>query len=176
MKTCSKCRKTKDELEFHFRDKTKTSTKSICKECQKIIRRTYYINNRASLVAYSVRSNKKKRDINREYVFQYLLTHPCIDCGESDPVVLEFDHREDKEYEISKLILSVASLSKLSREISKCDVRYSNCHRRKTAKDFNWWIIKKIPSTCSNRAIVSMVSTVDSKSTSESSTLSSSAN
>jgi 5-methylcytosine-specific restriction endonuclease McrA len=93
--------------------------------------------------AYSVKTNKEKRDRNRDYVFKYLSTHPCVDCGETDPVVLEFDHRENKEYEVSKLILSGTSLLKLSNEIAKCDVRCSNCHRRKTAKDFNWWIINK---------------------------------
>ena len=70
----------------------------------------------------------------------YLATHPCIDCGESDPIVLEFDHRNpsEKKDEISHMVSTAAPLSSLEAEIEKCDVRCANCHRRKTAKQQNW--------------------------------------
>jgi hypothetical protein len=71
---------------------------------------------------------------NREHVLGYLLTHPCVDCGEDDPVRLEFDHvREEKLTEVSRLANDPANLNKVIQEIAKCDVRCVNCHRRKTS-------------------------------------------
>ncbi len=66
----------------------------------------------------------------------------CIDCGEKDPVVLEFDHRDraEKEYDIARLInRRAANIRRLRVELEKCDVRCANCHRRKTAIEGNSW-------------------------------------
>jgi hypothetical protein len=56
----------------------------------------------------------------------------CVDCGEGDPVVLDFDHRADKRGDVSKLAAWGVSIATLQREIAKCDVRCANCHRRRT--------------------------------------------
>ena len=69
----------------------------------------------------------------RVYVIDYLMMHPCVDCGETDLIVLEFDHQRDKKYNIAKLITNNCSLKRLVLEIDKCQVRCANCHRRKTA-------------------------------------------
>lgn len=63
----------------------------------------------------------------------YLREHPCIDCGESDPIVLEFDHLRDKEFGIGKGFRDRAWQSVLD-EMAKCDVVCANCHRRRTAE------------------------------------------
>lgn len=74
--------------------------------------------------------------VKRAYVMDYLCTNPCVDCGEVDPIVLEFDHQRDKRYNISKLITNNCSLKRLVLEIDKCQVRCANCHRRKTASTY----------------------------------------
>ena len=64
----------------------------------------------------------------------HLVKNPCIDCGESDLVVLDFDHvRGQKAFAISRLIVEGTSVATLQREMDKCVVRRANCHRRKTA-------------------------------------------
>lgn len=80
--------------------------------------------------------------IKRINTWNYLLSHPCVDCGEADPKVLDFDHREpaDKTAAVSRMLSGTLSWSKVLNEISKCDVRCSNCHRRKTAHQLGWYV------------------------------------
>jgi hypothetical protein len=69
----------------------------------------------------------------RIFVLEYLKSHPCVDCGEVNPVVLEFDHvRGEKHFNISKASTLNISLPRLQDEVAKCDVRCANCHRKKT--------------------------------------------
>jgi hypothetical protein len=85
------------------------------------------------------RKNKNVKYL-RQYVFDYYKTHGCIDCGETDPIVLEFDHvTGDNVSNIAFMVHSNTSISTLVEEIEKCVVRCANCHRRKTAKDQNWY-------------------------------------
>ena len=74
------------------------------------------------------------------WLFDYLSSHPCVDCGETDHRVLDFDHRDrtTKHANVSYLLCS-AGFERLKAEVAKCDVRCANCHRRKTAKDGNFY-------------------------------------
>lgn len=64
---------------------------------------------------------------------EYLATHPCVDCGESDQRVLEFDHvRGTKLMAVATMLSRCASIEKVFDEINKCEVRCANCHRKAT--------------------------------------------
>jgi len=79
-------------------------------------------------------------DANRKYVWTYLLQHPCVDCGERDPVVLEFDHTKGKKVErIANCCRKQWSTERLQIEMEKCEVRCANCHRRRHAIDGNFF-------------------------------------
>lgn len=76
----------------------------------------------------------------RAAMWEYLRLHPCVDCGEADPVVLEFDHvRGTKRCNVSQMVSSYLSWATILKEIAKCDVRCANCHRRRTAIQFGWY-------------------------------------
>jgi L-lysine 2,3-aminomutase len=83
---------------------------------------------------------EKIREENRQLVLDYLREHPCIDCGEADPIVLQFDHRnpKDKKKAVANLV-RYYSTEVVGTEIAKCDVRCANCHIRRTGKQFGWW-------------------------------------
>lgn len=86
----------------------------------------------------------KRRDVtsrNRHFVWGYLLASPCVDCGETDRVVLQFDHKDnvDKLGNLSDMVNQSATIEAITEEISKCDVRCANCHQRRTAIQQNWY-------------------------------------
>ena len=70
----------------------------------------------------------------------YLQSHPCVDCGESDLVVLDLDHvRGEKIKTVTDMVRGGWSIAKIDIEIAKCEVRCANCHRRKTAERHGGW-------------------------------------
>ncbi len=66
----------------------------------------------------------------------YKAERGCVDCGEQDPIVLEFDHRDEAEKQLTLAEATARgwSLVRVLQEAAKCDIRCANCHRRKTAK------------------------------------------
>jgi hypothetical protein len=61
----------------------------------------------------------------------YKQTHPCVDCGEPDPLVLQFDHvTGEKLFTIG--YNKATDLAPLWDEIQKCEVRCANCHIKQT--------------------------------------------
>ncbi len=142
MKVCTKCKfDYPAPLEDYFSKKsgTKDGLQFVCKECNKKNLKAHYTNNKAVYIAKAIDHNKETRKETRQYVWDYLKSHPCVDCGENDPIILEFDHTRDKRKEISTMIHNSCSLETIKSEIEKCEVRCANCHRRKTAKDFGWY-------------------------------------
>lgn len=67
------------------------------------------------------------------YLLAYFKEHPCKDCGEGDPLVLEFDHLGDKSFSIGSCLTRYPWQAILD-EMAKCDVVCANCHRRRTAR------------------------------------------
>lgn len=60
----------------------------------------------------------------------------CSDCGETNHIVLDFDHLHDKKYNISRMIHDGFSWKAILKEISKCEIVCANCHRIRTHNRF----------------------------------------
>lgn len=141
MRHCPKCRIDKPEDEFYWKVKGKTRHRC-CKVCQRAYNKQHYNQNKKY---YSDKARRREVDVlavNRQHIWMYLSNHPCIDCGEDDPVVLQFDHRSDKRFNISTAMRYV-DIEKLKEEIVKCEIRCANCHQRRHAKERNFWKIDK---------------------------------
>lgn len=71
-----------------------------------------------------------------------------MDCGESDPIVLEFDHRpgEIKLFSIGENGRLGYGIETLKAEMAKCDIRCANCHRRVT-------VARRLASSSTGRAL-----------------------
>lgn len=138
MKRCNKCDETKSVTEFAKNSSRRDGLQVYCKLCVKEINAAYYKKTPEKNPARTARK-AIQREHNQNFIFDYLSKHPCVDCGESDPVVLEFDHIGKKTRNISQLVLDSYSIEKIEAEIEQCEVRCANCHRRVTAKRGNWW-------------------------------------
>lgn len=136
---CVKCGQDKSESEFYFKDKTKGRRSTECKSCHRVYRAQYYRDNKVKESKRAVTRNKKYRDEKRKKLREYLESHSCVDCGESDIVVLQFDHIDPstKRNNVGTL-LSSHSWEVVKQEIDKCEVRCANCHIKRTAKQFDW--------------------------------------
>ena len=81
--------------------------------------------------------NRINRAKLRRYVAEIKESTPCTDCGQQYPhFVMDFDHLENKEGLIIDFIRR-HNKGALDREIAKCEVVCSNCHR---IRSFNRWI------------------------------------
>lgn len=95
----------------------------------------WYLRNRDHQLA-QVRMNHDRTTLeNQDRAWEYLGQHPCVDCGEPDPVVLQFDHLRDKRMDVSHMLRGGFSWATIHAEIEKCNIRCANCHRRKTARE-----------------------------------------
>ena len=137
MKLCKACNTTKSLEDFHHRTKALDGRQTVCKDCNRKQRSAYY----RTATGKENNQAQGKRTIVRNtlLLIDYLKEHACVDCGESDIVVLQFDHldRSLKTAEISRMLKS-NGWSRILEEIQKCEVVCANCHTRRTAKQFNW--------------------------------------
>lgn len=141
-KKCSHCKRVKLLIKFNVKNKEKGWYNSYCKLCHSKYRKKHYQKNRDKYLEKAKKWNGHQTIILREYIGNFLLEHPCVDCGITDIRVLDFDHGRDKDDGICQMIRACYSLEKVKKEINKCKVRCANCHRIKTFTERNYWKAK----------------------------------
>jgi Zn finger protein HypA/HybF involved in hydrogenase expression len=127
MRWCPKCKKTREH----------TPRSGYCKKCRNKMHRIKYHSDLEFRIS-SIKRNKPRVKMlqakNRAIKAAYLKEHPCVDCGNADIRVLDFDHQDPsvKEFNIGCDGLNRRT-ALLLLEIKKCDIRCANCHRIKHA-------------------------------------------
>ena len=140
MKKCDHCKLPKDEEEFNWKYKSLGVRHNTCRTCMSIHQKKYFSGPAHERHLAQVKERKEiVRQLSREYVYQYLLTHPCVQCGESDPVALEFHHVGGKDQAVSVLVSGGYSIERIQQEINSCIVLCATCHRKLTAKERGWY-------------------------------------
>lgn len=133
-KRCSMCGAVLPLGEFHRNRSKPDGLQNRCKPCNIEVNKRWYRANpsvrRRRMDSYA----RQRRDERHRQLWTYLCEHPCVDCGEGDPVVLEFDHLRDKVANVSKMANLSRPWAAILEEISKCEVVCANCHRRRTAE------------------------------------------
>jgi GNAT superfamily N-acetyltransferase len=142
VKTCSTCARQLALSEFNLRSASPDGRQSVCRACNAVRARRYYAENLEKHRRAVAAQVAKTRAAHLERIGEWLLEHPCVDCGETDVRVLDFDHRDgvEKTAEVMKLVKAAYSWRRVSAEIAKCDVRCRNCHAIVTYErmGFNW--------------------------------------
>lgn len=142
-KTCSNCGISKNIESFNWQSKAKNKRHSKCSDCTKEISSAHYQDNKEIYKKRARTFTKQKIEENQEKIYTHLSKNPCIDCGEKDPVVLQFDHvRGKKKQIIAKMLKNCCAWETIKSEMEKCEVRCANCHTRRTAKQFSWYKLK----------------------------------
>jgi|APSaa5957512535_1039671.scaffolds.fasta_scaffold24296_2 hypothetical protein len=86
-----------------------------------------------------MKKRTRHHERNRQFIAELKLSNPCSMCGETDPRCLDFDHHDPavKVASIGYLVQQEYGLQTILKEIGKCQILCANCHRIKTAKQFN---------------------------------------
>jgi hypothetical protein len=122
MKRCRYCEKTFPLSEFAVKSPR-------CRGCQRIYSRQHYQLNKRRYLDRNKRTKDEKYDLVRA-----AKSKPCMDCGKSYPYyVMEFDHvtAGTKSFTIGTDARS-HTIEKILKELDKCEVVCSNCHRIRT--------------------------------------------
>ena len=124
MKKCASCGQTKTTSEFNRSARNRDGLHSYCRDCHK----RHYREN-AERHGRNVRRTSRARLGAIRKVVAEALSGGCVDCGNSDIRVLEFDHvRGSKVDGVGSMIRRGRSIAAVRTEIAKCEVRCKNCH------------------------------------------------
>jgi hypothetical protein len=133
-RTCPNCGVTRSAADF-------TDRGTRCLDCRRAAGRAHYGANREYYLAKARRRTERVVQETRAWLLTYFREHPCVDCGNDDVRVLEFDHRDGatKLRAIAVLAGQGFGLARVKAEIEQCDVRCANCHRIRTDGQRGWW-------------------------------------
>ena len=133
LRKCGRCGELKPIELFAWRRKRKRQRDNMCAPCRSAYGREHYLANRQKYIDAEARRKQERAERRTRYLIEFFRDHPCADCGETDPVVLEFDHLRDKGLEVTNQFAS-RNWQEILDEIAKCHVVCANCHKRRTAR------------------------------------------
>lgn len=129
MKLCTRCNTHKPFLDFHKNCRQKDGYQTACKDCCRIRDAKSYSSSPKRRVMIKA-TRTRKTLYNRALVSRYKRFCGCYFCKEKEPVVLDLHHKNPKEKENDPSTLVNYSTERLRKEIRKCLVVCSNCHRK----------------------------------------------
>lgn len=128
MPVCTGCALDLPEDSFAWKLKGLRRSKR-CKSCQKVAKDKHYRKNRQ---AYIDKARRHLNEVVIAWIRNYKETNPCTDCGlRFHYCQMDFDHLRDKEFQIAGST-RYRGLNQIKKEIAKCELVCSNCHRLRT--------------------------------------------
>jgi hypothetical protein len=133
LRTCRVCGLCKPLMQFPIRSRERETRQWICLECQRTYTKGWYERNRERTIASARQRNVSRRTLARSRAG--VVRRECMDCGETNPLLIDFDHLWGKHADVSYMVHAGFAWTKIETEIAKCEVRCANCHARKTARE-----------------------------------------
>ncbi|MEV4516430.1 hypothetical protein AB0K00_46690 [Dactylosporangium sp. NPDC049525] len=143
-KRCCQCDESKPLEAFAINRSKPDGRHNQCRACKKVYNAAYYEQTKDRHNPGRAERRRQERVRIRRKLIEYLQEHPCIDCGETDILVLQFDHQGDKLFDIGAGAAKLSSWTRVEREIAKCEVVCANDHQRRTARKFGWHKLKHL--------------------------------
>lgn len=131
MRKCSKCLQELPLENFSRNASRKDGLNERCKECCNQYIRQHYQKNKQYY-----KDKAKKQDGKQYKILRQIITEnkkQCSKCGEKHPATLDYHHldKEQKSFTITQATgTKRCSVETLLKEIAKCIVLCSNCHRK----------------------------------------------
>lgn len=126
-KICTACHIEKDMAEFRKDRTQKDGYQPRCKLCVRA--------RSAELYSSTYKASIRERDAairaaNVAKILEYKQAHPCVKCGEAEPICLDFHHVDGSTKDFALSSGKQRSWAKILKEIEKCVVLCANCHRK----------------------------------------------
>lgn len=119
---CGRCKK----------EPKRNASSSYCKFCHNEYQKKYH-----KEFPKAIKDSKDRRRVAIRKLVVDSKNKPCTDCGIKYPYyVMDFDHLRDKKFDLSRATSHLWSPETVKKEIDKCEVVCSNCHRVRTFKKF----------------------------------------
>lgn len=136
-KRCSTCHCVQPLEDFAVSRSRRDGRQQRCRACW----RDWYAGHREQSLSAVARRRAQVRAEHQAELVAFLLRHSCVECGEQDLRVLDFDHEDPahKVADVARLASMNIAWERIAAEIAKCSVRCANCHRRRTAEQLGYW-------------------------------------
>jgi hypothetical protein len=136
MKNCNDCETEKPLEAFNWRSKAKGTKQPYCRDCQRKRNTSDYRKHRE---AYNA-NRKRYRQSMVDFIWEQKQGKICSEegCEVSNPIMLEFDHLGDKEFNLGSAPTKGYSRERVLREIAKCEIVCANHHRVRTHRRGGW--------------------------------------
>lgn len=86
---------------------------------------THYQRNKENYIS---RTSIRRREL-AQWLRDLKVASGCVDCGNNDFRVLDFDHVGPKTITPSQMIVKGWGKERMLKELEQCEVRCANCHR-----------------------------------------------
>jgi hypothetical protein len=133
MRSCGRCGELKPIDEFAWRRERRCRRDSMCAPCRSAYGGEHYLANRQKYIATEARRKRARAEARTRFLVEYFHEHPCADCGEADPLVLEVDPLRDTPLEVTNQF-ATWNWEEILDEIARCEIVCANCHRPRTAR------------------------------------------